>query len=396
MQEMFDVFLKEVGSILPGVFGALLVLVIGWIVAVLIRKFVSRLLKSIKFDERLNKSNKGESKLRLEKTISKIVYFIILIYVLLIVLNMMGVTNILKPLETMVEDFIGFFPNIVAAVIIGFAGYVIASIASEAVGAVTGVLDNFSAKFDVFKELKLSKIVKQLVFLFVFVPILIVALQALKMEVISQPATQMLNELMSAIPKIIAAGLIITVFYVGGKYVSAILKKLIQNLGGDELPAKLKLTAIISEKHSLSAIVANIVFFFIIFSGIISALEKLEMVKIADTLNNLFVMSGQIFFGLLIMAIGNLVGNFAHKALVESNAKGFASIAKISVLGLFLAIALSTMGIADDIVNLAFGLVLGAVAVAVALSFGLGGREAAGKQMEHILKKFRKDTEDKS
>jgi len=41
------------------------------------------------------------------------------------------------------------------------------------------------------------------------------------------------------------------------------------------------------------------------------------------------------------------------------------------------------MGLANEIVYLAFGLTLGAVAVAVALSFGLGGREAAGKQMEH-------------
>lgn len=49
------------------------------------------------------------------------------------------------------------------------------------------------------------------------------------------------------------------------------------------------------------------------------------------------------------------------------------------------------MGIADDIVNMAFLLILGAVAVAIALSFGLGGREAAGRQMEHWLAKLRKD-----
>jgi len=48
------------------------------------------------------------------------------------------------------------------------------------------------------------------------------------------------------------------------------------------------------------------------------------------------------------------------------------------------------MGIADDIVQLAFGLTLGAVAVAFALSFGLGGREAAGKQMEQFLNRFDK------
>ena len=47
------------------------------------------------------------------------------------------------------------------------------------------------------------------------------------------------------------------------------------------------------------------------------------------------------------------------------------------------------MGIADDIVNLAFALTLGAIAVTVALSFGLGGREAAGRTMEHWLSKMR-------
>jgi len=47
------------------------------------------------------------------------------------------------------------------------------------------------------------------------------------------------------------------------------------------------------------------------------------------------------------------------------------------------------MGIANEIVTLAFGLTLGSVAVAVALAFGLGGREAGGRQMEYILSKFR-------
>jgi hypothetical protein len=47
------------------------------------------------------------------------------------------------------------------------------------------------------------------------------------------------------------------------------------------------------------------------------------------------------------------------------------------------------MGLADDIVNLAFALTLGSVAVAIALAFGLGGREAAGRQMEYWLARLR-------
>ena len=72
----------------------------------------------------------------------------------------------------------------------------------------------------------------------------------------------------------------------------------------------------------------------------------------------------------------------------KSDAPGLSTLARFATLGLFLAIALRYMGLADDIVNLAFGLTLGAVAVAFALSFGLGGREAAGKQMEKFFDKF--------
>ena len=70
-------------------------------------------------------------------------------------------------------------------------------------------------------------------------------------------------------------------------------------------------------------------------------------------------------------------------------AVAMAGLARIAILTLVAAMGLRSMGIADDIVNMAFGLTLGAVAVAIALSFGLGGRDAAGKQMEYWLSKLR-------
>ena len=65
--------------------------------------------------------------------------------------------------------------------------------------------------------------------------------------------------------------------------------------------------------------------------------------------------------------------------------------ARIAILGVVIAMGLRAMGIANEIVQLAFALSFGAVAVAVALSFGLGGREAAGKLMEHWLSRWRRD-----
>ena len=94
----------------------------------------------------------------------------------------------------------------------------------------------------------------------------------------------------------------------------------------------------------------------------------------------------------MIIAIGLWIANLAAAALRAvsgGRAAFYAGLARFAILGLVFAMALRAMGIADDIVTLAFGLTLGAVAVAAALSFGLGGREAAGRQMEHWLSKLR-------
>jgi hypothetical protein len=52
---------------------------------------------------------------------------------------------------------------------------------------------------------------------------------------------------------------------------------------------------------------------------------------------------------------------------------------------------LRQMGIANDIVNLAFGLLLGAIAVAVALAFGLGARDIAGAEVSRWVKELREE-----
>jgi hypothetical protein len=114
------------------------------------------------------------------------------------------------------------------------------------------------------------------------------------------------------------------------------------------------------------------------------------MPQVADLLGTLIEFAGQVVLGLLILALGNLIANVAYRALCETRAGTFiAAVARFAIVGLVLAVGLRAMGIADDIIRLAFGLSLGAVAVAVALSFGLGGREAAGEQMKRWMDRLR-------
>jgi hypothetical protein len=64
-------------------------------------------------------------------------------------------------------------------------------------------------------------------------------------------------------------------------------------------------------------------------------------------------------------------------------------IARIAIIALVSAMALQQIGVASDIVNLAFGLLLGAIAVAIALAFGLGGRDIAREQVQEWLNSFK-------
>jgi hypothetical protein len=73
----------------------------------------------------------------------------------------------------------------------------------------------------------------------------------------------------------------------------------------------------------------------------------------------------------------------------SSQANFLAQAARIAIIALVGAMGLQQMGVATDIVNLAFGLLLGAIAVAIAIAFGLGGRDIASEQMKEWLNNFK-------
>ncbi len=376
------------GNSLPSVFGAFVVLILGFILAKIIKSIVSKLMGKTSIDEKLGE--KLHTNFRIDKFVAKLVYYLVILFTLLVVLNMMGADSVLEPLQNMLNKFTNYIPNVLGAGIIGFAGYMIASIVSEMTGFISERLEAWSTKIGMTTgSMNLTRLVKQLVFVIVFIPILILALDTLKMDAISKPATEMLSTLLGAIPKIIAAAVLIGVFYIVGKYVVAFLKDLLHNLGVDNYAESMGLQTMLGN-NSLSGIIGKLAMFFIMFTGIIAAVGKLELGQVEGILNDIFHISGRVFFGLIILIGGLAISRIATRMVEQSANSGiFVPIVRFAIMGIFLAFALHTMGIAESIVNLAFGLTLGAIAVAFALSFGLGGREAAGKQMESFFQNLR-------
>ena len=391
-QAMLPDFLENlidmISQYLPGILGAIVVFIVGWLIALIIRRIVHGLLKKTEWDERLL----GNTIVDTNKFLANLVYYILMVIILLVVLEMLGVSYVLNPINNMLDEFLGYIPNILAGVAIGFIGFIIAKFVSNLVKIAGSVIDRFGTKIG-FKETdKLIYFIQQLVFVIIFIPFIIEALNTLQLEAITQPANNILHELMDAVPQIIGASLLITIFVIGGRFLTTFLKDLLKNIGTDSLSKRLGLS-MIGEDFSLSAALAGISFFFMVFFGVISGVEMLGLDRLATVLHTILNLAGNILFGIVVMIIGNVIATAVFNASSkDGDNKYLAGVLRIAILGLFLAIALRTMGIANSIVELAFGLTLGSLAVTIALAYGLGGREAAGKHMEKILKKFQKDS----
>jgi len=383
--DSFGDLLGSFSSSMPPVVGALIVLLIGYLVAKAIKKLVYRLLKSTKWDEKLLGSNVGG--MDMNSFLSKLVYFLIMIMVLMIVLDMLGVQTVLDPLKNMVNQFFGYIPNVIGAGIIGFIGYMLANFASEAIGMGGDALDKAATKLGFSETEKLTGILKSFVFIFIILLFAVPALDTLDIEAISVPAKSILNSITSSLPNILAAGIIIAVFVWGGKFISDMMYDLFKNMNIDGVGTKLGIDGMMAQGQTLSGVLSKLLYFFIAFFGVVTGVEKLGFEQLTGFMNKILALSGNMLFGLALLLVGNFISKFAAKT-VSGSGEFISTIVRVATLGLFLAISLRSMGIANSIVDLAFGLILGAVAVAVALAYGLGGREAAGEHMKKILGKF--------
>lgn len=394
MENQLENFADQVSAYLPNVLGAIIVLLIGWLIAKGLKKLITKLFKKTNWDERVL----GKSSIKNTNSfVGNIIYYIVMIIVLLVVLEILGVDQVLDPLKNMVNKFLLFIPDLVGAILIGVVGYLLAKFISSLVNIGGNLLDRFIDKTGFKDTDKLVNILKKIVFIIIFVPFLIQAFNALQMEAISGPANNILNGFTEMIGELVVAALILTVFIWGGKYLASFLEDLFRSMGLDNAAEKIKIHNMIGANQSLSKLVANLIYFFLVFFGVITAVEILGLDRLTDTLNTILDITGQILFGLVILAIGNYISLLIYNTMTRANNNKFiAGVVRVASLSLFIAIALRTMGIANEIVELAFGLILGAIAVAVALSYGLGGRDAAGEHFKEIIGKLRNNSSTES
>jgi hypothetical protein len=392
VSDPFNQLLSQIIGYLPRLLAGALLLILAWILATLLRALSAKALAATKWDERLAEEAGTKP---MSKSVGNVLFWLTFLLFVPAILGAFDLEGLLEPVQGMIDEALSMIPNIVAAVAIGFVGWVVARVLRGLVSnllAAVGV-DRLGADVGLSSQVQISRLVGMIVFIFVFIPALIAALDALQIESISAPATEMLSMILEAVPNLLAAAVILIITWYVAKFAADIVSRLLSGLGFDTVPQRLGFSYAFKAPMTPSAIVGGLIVFFAMLFATVEAANRLGFSQVRDLVSTFIEFGGDILLGGAIFIIGYWLANLAFNAIARASGKdtsGLGQIARLAILGLVIAMGLRAMGIADDIVNLAFGLTLGAVAVAFALSFGLGGRDAAGKQMEHLFSKLRK------
>ncbi|UNU72580.1 mechanosensitive ion channel [Moraxella nasovis] len=392
----FSNMINQVLLFLPNLLAAGVVALIGWVVATIARTATNAALSRTSLDEKLAQDAGIKP---MSSTIADMIYWFILLVVLTMVVGRLGLDGLFLPLTNMVDKIFSFAPNILTAGFIFFVGFIVAKIIRGIVSSLVAGLNiqAIASKAGISEKNSLAGIAGSLAFLLVIVPFTIAALDALKVETISRPATNMLNKVMEALPNIFTAIAILVITFYVVRMLTGVIKNILDNTQINALPTKLGMQGIFGTKL-ISEVIGNAILFFAMLFASMAAADLLGFNQISYIIAMFIEFGGQIILGSIILTIGFWLANIIA-GIVERSEQGsrlLANIVRILIMGLVLAMGLKAMGIADSIVNLAFGLTLGAVAVAFALAFGLGGREAAARLLKRIQDKAEKQSDAKT
>ena len=388
----FEALVREIALYLPRLVGGTALAVIAWVLAMILRALAARAVMAARFEDKLLEAAGMPP---IAKSLGNIMFWLVILLFLPAIIGAYQIEGLLVPLSDMLTRVLGMLPNVFAALVIGFFGWLVGrALSTLTVAALSAAgLDRAGKNAGLSDATKLSSLVGNLVMIAVFLPSLIAALDAMKIDTIARPASLMLGKMMDAVPQVIAAIMILTLTFFIARFVAALLQQFLISLGVDAIPQKIGLGKLLRGQTLPSTLAASLVKFFAMLFATVEAAAQLEFEQVSDVVTMFIEFGGDVLLGGVIFTVGFWLSNLAHDAIQSGGSASMARIARIAILGLVLSMGLRAMGIADDIVNMAFAFTFGAMAIAIALSFGLGGREAAGRQMEYWLAQWRADSE---
>ena len=384
---------STVGSLLgpyaPRLMGALAITVAAWLAARLVRSLVLRAAAGL------------EAKLQhvgLATLLADFGQWAVWLLALPALLGTLELKGLLDPVNAMLSRLMGFLPSLFGAAVVLGIGLLMAGIARR---ITTGMLqaagsERLAARLGLGPALgsnSLGGIAGTLVFALLLLPTVAAALQALGLESVAKPVSQLLDAVIGLVPRLVSAAVVLGLAALIGRALSGLVSGLLAGMGANTLPAKLGFKQGINPGgRDMAELGGLAVMTAVMVVAMAQASELLGFALLTDAVATLGAVLARVAVALLLLGAGLWLATLAAE-LVEASgvahARLLGRLARGTVLFFAGALALRQAGLPAEIVSIAFTAVVGAVAVAVALgaglALGLGGRPVAQRLLERVV-----------
>jgi len=382
LQNGLFVFLGQVASV--GIS-----LLVAWVIATVLKYLVVRVLNATKLDERLGEKVTGKKAANMNESIGKAVFWLVFLIFTPSILQSLGIGQASESVQGLVDRLFAFVPGIISAVLIFFVGGLLARFARQVVtGFLEGVgVDGLGERvgFSAAKNAQpLSGLLGTVVYVIVMVTVIGQALAALNLDVLTNISEQILGSLTGAILGILGAAVILSVAYYLAKFISDIVTSLLAGIGLDRLPEALGFKT--AKDANLSGVVGYVVLVYVMLFAVQGTAETFGLASVAGIVGSLIALGGNVLLGIVIFIAGVYLANVASNVITTAggtDAAFLATLARWAILIFVAGIALTQAGVtlAGDVIQI----ILYAIGAAFALAFGMGGRDAAAKQVEKFF-----------
>ena len=387
-----------IGTAVLGILKAALILLLAWVLALVVKKVILMAGSKLNLNKYVMKTGmdiQDVNKSKWVETAATIAFYVILLLFVPAVLHALGLSGVSGPFEGMLTSFMNFIPKLVGATLLFFIGLIVARIVRSILTKLLESMgvDRFAEKLKISSFVKgtsISKLIGTIAFVLIMIPVTISSLEVLDLEGISQPAIAMLNDIMTMLPKIAVAIILVLVGIVLARWIKGVVVSLLDSIGINSLFGKMGVRSSTASLPSFADIIGTIVQVVVILLFTVEALQILNLHFMVTLATGIFAYLPMVLAAIVILAVGFWLASLAEKFVgsVMTTKSGSPHVvryvAKYAILSFAFFMALSQLGIAPAIINAAFILILGGVALAFGLAFGLGGREHASRYLSKM------------
>ena len=400
-------FMNNVMGYLPCLIAGALLLFLAWLTASALKYLALTAFTALHLDEKVEEhiDTKGEE-CKLSYSIATLLYWLVYLCFAPAILSALKVEGITSALQAMLNKIFTYLPNLVAAGAIAFFGLFCAGLLRKvAVKFVGGVnLDIFPMSRDgkpVFEQKNLANLAGIATYAVIAIPVVVAALSALKIEALTNSVSTLFSKILAAAGNLFGALLLLFAAYIAGKFVSRLVAQLLESFGFNRLFVSLGFSREDSgsshDGRTPATVVGQLTLCAIMLFAFIGALELMGFRQLSSLLRSFVPFAGRLVIATVVFLIGIYLANLAASAIRD---KGFESALfslglRVTILFFAGAVALHTADIGGPIVQTAFTLILGSLAVAAALAFGLGGRDIAARKLREWTEDSTKNADEK-